>query len=393
MRLKMLIPLGVVLLLLIPSAAASAHVKWFADFAFTDRPLPLQDAITPTVIALTLLSMAGVGVLVFVDRRLDAIPGYQRISQWLADRRALSTLALRIGAGITLLLSWQADALLVPELPITSAFVGWMQFVLALLLIFPFTVPVAGVGIIGLWVIGVVDYGLFYMMDYLVFIGVGVFLIVSQAREVRVRALGVPALYFTLGFSLAWLGVEKLIYPEWGLYILQQNPQLALGFPFRFFLTGAAFVEITLGYLLIIGLMGRPLSLVVTLVFFGTTLVFGKTEVIGHTILHAALIVFLLEGPGHFYPAPIDIHRKLNWRVAFAAVNFLLVLAVFLVPYALGARATYTDAMAETLTADTVQTCQTDPAAEVVLSDGNTVACAEVLAYVEEADSPLAAGG
>ena len=38
------------------------------------------------------------------------------------------------------------------------------------------------------------------------------------------------------------------------------------------------------------------LALLITLVFFATTLVFGKLEVIGHTMLHAALIVFLIEG-------------------------------------------------------------------------------------------------
>jgi hypothetical protein len=69
-------------------------------------------------------------------------------------------------------------------------------------------------------------------------------------------------------------------------------------------------------------------------VFFCTALVFGKVEVIGHTPLHGALIVFLLEGPGRVYRPPIALHERLPLRVAFGAVNFLLLLVALLVPYA-----------------------------------------------------------
>ena len=103
----------------------------------------------------------------------------------------------------------------------------------------------------------------------------------------------------------------------------------------------AAFVELGLGYLLIIGLLERPFALLITLVFFATTLIFGKLEVIGHTMLHAALIVFLIQGSAGRYPAPVRIHRRPRMRVAFASINFLLLLALLLVPYAAGARRMY----------------------------------------------------
>jgi hypothetical protein len=89
--------------------------------------------------------------------------------------------------------------------------------------------------------------------------------------------------------------------------------------------------------LLIIGLFERPLALTITMVFFLTTLVFGKVEVIGHTTLHAALIVFLLHGPGTVYRAPVRFHRRLPLRVAFAAVNFALALVLLLPAYQAGA--------------------------------------------------------
>lgn len=95
----------------------------------------------------------------------------------------------------------------------------------------------------------------------------------------------------------------------------------------------AAFVEFALGYLLIICLLQRPLALVITLVLFSAMMVFGKVEIIGHTLAHGALIVFLLEGPGKLYKAPITFHDKLSLRSAFGAVNFLVLLAVLIFAY------------------------------------------------------------
>lgn len=340
-RSRLLISLIALACLFIAPLVAQAHVKWFSDFSFADPPLTVGQVLTPTFIALAVLTFVVMGALVFLDKRLNSLPLYGRIVDWLTARRDQALVVLRVGMGITLLLSWQADRLLAPDLPAPSALVGWLQFVVALLLVLPITTPLAGLGVLVLYAIAVANFGGFYMLDYFAFVGVGIYLLVAQSPNTRLRGLRLPALYFSVGFSLMWLGLEKVIYPQWGLYILQQNPQLTLGLDVNFFLLAAAFVELALGYLLIIGLLERPLSLVVTLVFFTTTLVFGRTEIIGHTILHAALIVFLLEGPGRTYPAPINIHRRLPLRMAFAAVNFLLVVGVLLVAYSGVAQSEY----------------------------------------------------
>jgi uncharacterized membrane protein YphA (DoxX/SURF4 family) len=280
--------------------------------------------------------------LVFVDRLLNKQNWYRSISEWLGQHKDYSTLAMRIGMGATLLLSWQADSLLAPELPVPDAWIGWAQFVLVLLLLFPRTTPIAGAGVIALYLLAVSLFGAFYMLDYVLFLGVGYFLIVSQSDNPRTRATRLPALYATVGFCLVWLGLEKLVFPQWGLEILSENPALTLGFPPEFFLQGAAFVEIALGVLLIICLLQRPISLVITLVFFTTTLVFGKQEVIGHTIIHAALVVFILEGPGDVYKAPVTFPNKYWQRAAFAGASFLLILGVLTPLYLVGANAVST---------------------------------------------------
>ena len=318
-----------------------AHVKWFSDFSYGDRPLKLTEAVTPLVIGLAVFSAIVIAMLVLLDKRLARTDGYVRINRWLEERRDQSLTVLRIAAAASLLLAWQAGILLVPELEIGDGVIGWMQFLLVLLLLVPRTVPVAGAGLIGLYVAGLVHFGVFHMLDYLVYAGAGWMLLVSGFSSDRIRGTGIPALYLTVGFSLCWVALEKIIYPQWGLYVLQQHPQLAMGFDLRFFLVGAAFVELALGYLLIIGLLERPLALTITLVFFTTTMIFGKVEVIGHTLIHGALIVFLLEGPGRVYRPPIHFHARTGLRIAFAGVNFILLLALLLIPYALAAWSKY----------------------------------------------------
>lgn len=321
---------------------ASAHVKWFTTWSFADAPTTLAEIVTPVSVGLLLLTMVALGLAVFIDLKLQKQAWYQRISAWFEARKGAAPLALRIGLGMTLLLAWQADTLLVPYLGLSNEWVGWLQFGLALLLIFERTTPIAGVGILGLYGLGIVQFGGFYMLDYLLFVGVAIYLMVYANRNPRIRALRIPALYFTVGFSLFWVAIEKLIYPQWGLAILADRPLLTLGLDPRFFLTSAAFVELALGYLFIIGLLERPMALLVTLVFFTTTAVFGRVEVVGHTIIHATLIVFLLEGSkASPYSAPIMIETKTWRRVAFASVNFVLLLALLVVPYALLAQEAY----------------------------------------------------
>ncbi|MEX1182040.1 MAG: hypothetical protein WEF86_02315 [Gemmatimonadota bacterium] len=321
--------------------APYAHVKWFSDFSYADAPLALADVVAPALVALALLSAAVITALVPLDRRLARTAAYLQVNAWLQARRHESLTVLRVAAGASLLLAWQAGTLLVPEFAIPDGWLAWSQFAIVLLLLLRRTTPAAGAGIMLLFVIAAAHFGVFHMLDYVLYLGVGYALVVFSARSDALRGTAIPALYLSVGFSLCWVALEKVVYPQWGLHVLGENPQLALGLDLRFFLLAAALVEFALGYLLIIGLLERPLALTITLVFFTTTLVFGKLEVVGHTLIHGALIVFLLEGPGTVYPAPIRLHSRMRLRMAFAAVNFLLLFAVLLVPYTWGARHRY----------------------------------------------------
>lgn len=101
----------------------------------------------------------------------------------------------------------------------------------------------------------------------------------------------------------------------------------------EFFLLACAFIEACLGYLLIICLLQRPLAAIITLTFFTTSTFFGKTEVVGHTLLHGILLVFVVAKNRGFYWPPIFFHRNLSLRMAFAAVNFVILLGCLAIPY------------------------------------------------------------
>jgi len=333
---KRSISLGILALtaiLVLQSKLAWAHVKWFSDFSFADKPKTLAEVMDATFWGLMALSIFCIGLLAVLDFKFTNLRWTQKLTTWLEKHKNYSTTVMRAAAAAVLLLSFQSGALFVPELSSGSEALGWIQFTLALLLLFNRTVIISGFGILALYVYGITQFGWFHMLDYVVFAGVGYYLIVTSLQDKKIKGTGLITLYVTVGFSLSWVAIEKLLYPQWGLYVLEQNPQLALGLDMKFFLTAAAFIEISLGYLLIICLLQRPLALVVTLTFFLTTLVFGKTEVIGHTILHAALIVFLIEGPGKIYPTPVAWHKTLALRVTFACINFIFLVFGLLLPY------------------------------------------------------------
>ncbi|HEX6039247.1 MAG TPA: hypothetical protein VFZ20_14445, partial [Longimicrobium sp.] len=144
-------------------APAHAHVKWFSEFSFADRPLTAAQALTPLFFGLAVLSMVVIGAMVLLDRRLADAAWYRGVNEWLAARRGDAVLVMRIGVFATLLLAWQADALLVPELRAWAPWVGWAQFALALLVLFPRTVPVTGGGLIALYGLAAARYGGFHL--------------------------------------------------------------------------------------------------------------------------------------------------------------------------------------------------------------------------------------
>jgi uncharacterized membrane protein YphA (DoxX/SURF4 family) len=308
-------------------------VKWFSNYDFQQKPLEFSDLNTPVFWFLFGLSIVSLPLFVWLDRIAENSPLYNKVNSFLDRYSDQGPLIMRVAMGAVLLMSWQGDSVIAPEIPVGTPIWGWFQFLLALLLLFRETTPYAGAGILILYMKGISEHGFFHMLDYVVYPAVGLFLILSYMKNEKYRNLNLPVLYSGLGFSLCWVAFEKMIYPFWGLSVLEQAPALTMGLPHGFFLLSCAFIEFTLGYMLIIALLHRPLAVIITLVFFTTTCFFGKMEIVGHTILHGALLVFIVKGPGSYYQAPIRIHKSFVMRTLFACVNFVILFFLLAIPY------------------------------------------------------------
>ncbi len=310
---------------------SNAHVKWFSRSS-DPTIISFTNFNTQSFWFLLVLSVVALALVVYLDRILESWKPFVRFNTYLESYGNHADVILRVFTGAALLLSWQAGAMIAPELQ-ANDLVGWIQFFLSLCLLTAATTPIAGIGMIALYLYGISSYGIFHMLDYLVYPAIGYFLIMTVIKNQKLAQTKIPVLYFGLGFSLLWAALEKLYFPHWGLDVLRQQPNLSMGLPHDFFLMACAFIELCLGYLLIIGLLQRPLSIIITLVFVTTSAFFGKTEVIGHTILHGALLVFAVLGPGSYYPTPIKFHHRLVLRSAFATLNFVLLVGFLGVIY------------------------------------------------------------
>ena len=317
--------------------ASFAHVKWFSEFSYSDRPNEFEQLLSPTFFWLALLSMSVIAAMVLLEQWMDKFTFMKLLDRWLSDKSKHSLAIIRLGMGATLLWSWQAGKILAPDLSTDSEAVLWLEFVTAFFLIFRQTVPLAGLGVLALYGIAIAKFGFFYMLDYLMYGGIAYFMIVSVWGNESFRRTALPAVYATVGFCLIWLGIEKLVYPSWAIFLLEKHPVLALGFDHEFFVMGAAFVEISLGFMIMACLQQRLLALTITLVFFLTTMVFGRQEVVGHTMIHAVLIIFLIAGAGKAVP-PMEWLPKRGFYAPFAAVGFAVFLGTLMVPYVRGAK-------------------------------------------------------
>ncbi len=306
------------------SIFAQAHVKWFAENTEDNIPIKPSNLNQPAFWGLLLLSVVTIAGLVYLDRKIEKLRLTLILNQYLESFTDRIVVILRVFTGASLLLTWQADAMIAPELHIPTSGVGWLEFFLALFLLTAKTTPLAGLGMIGVYFLAMFHYGFFHLLDYVIYPAIGYFLFVSSFKNQKIFNSRIPVLYIGLGFSLCWVALEKLFFPHWGLNVLAKAPELTMGLPPDFFLMSTAFVELSLGYLLIIGILQRPLALTITLVFFTTTAFFGKTEVIGHTLIHGALLVFVVVGAGGYYPPPIEWQQRLSLRALFAAVNFVV---------------------------------------------------------------------
>ncbi|HLO04210.1 MAG TPA: hypothetical protein VK191_13950 [Symbiobacteriaceae bacterium] len=292
------------------------HVKWFTN-STESRPEALANVLTPTFLAGAFLTLAVAILLTLLNRPLQELGWVQRIHAALDRLRVWSPWLLRIGMVAPLIGAALGGYLFHYELGPVPLWIRLAQALLAIMLLLPRADRFAALGILGLYSVGVATFGLHHMLDYLFWVGAASYLAI---RSTKIEGAGIPLLYIATGVALAWAAIEKWVFPGLALDILAHNPIPTFGFPAATFLMLSGWIELGVGYLMMTGVLNRLLSIVVTLLFILTSSVFGVHEILGHWLVHAALLVFLIEGTGR-YVTPVLWHRSVRLQVAFVGVT------------------------------------------------------------------------
>ncbi|WP_083537399.1 MULTISPECIES: hypothetical protein [unclassified Paenibacillus] len=298
-----------------------AHVKWFTGEQHWS-PLSFAEVITPSFLFWLGVTLAGLLLSAIFDEPLERLRPVRRIHSLLDKLKPYETLILRLGLGIGLLLQLVTGTFLAPELASSGSWVTAMLAIALAGLLHRKLLPVSGGALAVLYVYALWKYGLFHGLDYMFYVGIVYYLIVAGTRW---RRGATPVLYVFTGLSLAWVGLEKMTLPELAYDIVHEFDIPTFGFTVEEFVLISGFIELGLAWTFIVGILSRFTSLLVTLVFVTTTMVFGFKEIVGHTIIHTLLIMFLIEGRGAF-KTPFQFHGSAVRRYAFVLVNFCVLL-------------------------------------------------------------------
>jgi hypothetical protein len=278
--------------------------------------------ITPEFIFWLSVTLAGLLLSAIFNEPLQRLGFVRIIHRTLERGKPYVTMLLRIGLGAALVMQLLDGAYLAPEFAAKSTWVSILVGAALAALLWKRTLPAAGFFLGLLYIYSIREYGLHHALDYIFYLGIIYYLFVA---ETRAKETATPVLYLFTGLSLAWVGLEKMTIPALAHEIVTEFGIPTFGFSVADFVLISAFIEMGLAWTLIVGILNRFISLVVTLVFITTATVFGYTEIAGHTILHTLLIMFLIEGEGVFR-TPFQFHHAPLLRYLFVLVNFCILL-------------------------------------------------------------------
>ncbi|MDF2670179.1 MAG: DoxX family rane protein [Paenibacillus sp.] len=311
------------------SSTAEAHVKWFTEV------VPEKEAITailsPLFMGLALFTALLLAILTQVLPALSAWKLMQRIDHKLDEWRRYSVYILKYGMAVALLIQYFSGSMFVPEFELITTLDTILLWLSIVLLIVPHHIATKAAALVTLWLLISLTStaGIFHMLDYGFYLGIVAVLLLNQTK---VERWGFPILYLSTGLSLCWVAIEKWVFPSMALDIIENHGVPTFGFAPGAFVVMAAFIEFVVGYLLVVGILNRLLSLVLTLIFVSTTMLFGMTELVGHFMIHIILIIFIIEGVS-FYKPPVEMHDRRWDQIIFVSLNFLFVLSTFLLIY------------------------------------------------------------
>jgi hypothetical protein len=331
-----------ILVIALCTKTAQAHVKWFVEFDASQPPAPIGDVLNGAFIKMFLVSVAAVYIFFLVDRYIyerGYLAAFDRKMK-MFDNRA--HLIMRVAAGIFFLslFIWSrvygTSFYLTPELKTTAAYVPWLHLATALSLLWRRTVPLAGVAIFVLYIAAVRDFGIFHVLDYMIFLGIGYYLLVSGATGKNILKSGFVVLFACTGLTLIWASVEKFAYADWTNPLFEKNPQMLMGMSPAAFMRASGFVEFFVTFILLgaVSVVGRLIALGLMSIFVLAVLQFGIVDAIGHLMIVAILFVLVVRGPTDARDMLILWDKSLFTEAYFmTGLYFLAFVMIFILYY------------------------------------------------------------
>lgn len=159
--------------------------------------------------------------------------------------------------------------------------------------------PVTGLGIFVLYGVALRHYGVYHMLDYSIFLGIGYFFLVATIRSGQWMKSGFVVLFASTGLTLVWAAVEKFVYPQWTYPILQRNPDMLLGLSPYLFMVISGFVEFNLAFVVLgaTSMVGRIVAFGLQSIFVLAIFKFGLIDAVGHLMIIAILFILVVRGP------------------------------------------------------------------------------------------------
>ncbi|MFB5195915.1 hypothetical protein ACE198_13455 [Neobacillus sp. KR4-4] len=308
---------------------AQAHVKWFTNVE--PHKESIENILSPMFLLLTLVAAVVLATLTLIIPKMAKWGTVKKMEDRLSSLRKYSRYLLKYGTAVSLIIQMVNGTLFAPEFHVNSTIITVLAWVTIGFLLIPhhISTKIGASILLGLFIYVTIHHGVFYMLDYGFYVAIIGVLLVGNTK---LEQAGFPFLYLGTGLSLSWVAVEKWVYPSMALDIVANHHVPTFGFEPSLFVVMAAFIEFVVGYLLVVGVLNRVLGFVVTAIFISTTMLFGMTEVIGHFMIHIVLIIFIIEGVS-FYNPPIKMHKTKTDQFIFVFLNFIFVLATFLLIY------------------------------------------------------------
>ncbi|MEO1561864.1 MAG: DoxX family membrane protein [Pseudomonadota bacterium] len=311
---KSKIAAGALLLAIIPSAVF-AHVRWFTD------PNDPALATFPTYSLTDTHVLVWIGISLVMILAAIALDGrLPRISIVDTKYRHDAIQLLRIFTGISLLLTAYSGALIAPHM-VAYGGLGttllFAQAILGIMLMANLFIHHAAILLILLVLGTMVQYGFLKGLEYINFIGIALYLffnfVPDQNLRMKLKPYSVDTLRIFTGIAFITLGVtEKITGAVLGQSFVDYynwNFMQMLGFEWftdQLLVLSAGAVEVTMGIILVLGVVTRLTIIAISAVMFASNIAFllmglnepALVEFVGHMPLIATAILLMLLGYG-----------------------------------------------------------------------------------------------